>query len=114
MKRRSVSTQEIEQDNDSQKDIRDLAGGALVNLIGKIGRLFKGTFIYMVTFLFGKHTLGLYEGAWAIISPLQRLATFGLHRGVVRFFVESRVQMDEDQAYRFLTVAIAMVLGEWG
>ena len=110
MKRRSVSTQEIEQDNDSQKDVRDLAGGALVNLIGKIGRLVKGTFIYMVTFLFGKHTLGLYEGAWAIISPLQRLATFGLHRGVVRFFVESRVQMDEDQAYRFLTVAIAMVL----
>ena len=94
----------------SQKDVEDLAGGALVNLVGKIGRLGKGTFIWVVTFLFGTHILGLYEQAWAIIGALQRVATFGLHRGVVKLVVEAGVKEDEAQVHRFLTVALVSVL----
>ncbi|NQU30181.1 MAG: flippase [Anaerolineae bacterium] len=91
-------------------DAKDIAQGALVNFVGKFGRLAKGSFIWIVTILFGTHVLGLYEQIWAIISTLQGVATFGLHRSIVRFIVTARTARDKDQEARVLLVALLLSL----
>lgn len=94
----------------SPDDAKDIAQGALVNFVGKFGRLAKGSFIWIVTILFGTHILGLYEQTWAIISTLQGVAAFGLHRSVVRFIVEARSAKDKEQEERVLLVVLLLSL----
>ena len=91
-------------------DAKDIAQGALVNFVGKFGRLAKGSFIWVVVLLFGKDVLGLYEQVWAIISTLQSVATFGLHRSIVRFIVEAQAAKDKDKEERVLLVALLFSL----
>jgi O-antigen/teichoic acid export membrane protein len=90
-----------------ETDIKDLAGGALVNFIGKLGRLSRGGFIWVVTLLCGLEVLGLYSLAWAIVSTCNKIARFGLQRGLVRFVVRAVAGGQEPERY----VAAAVLLG---
>lgn len=100
--------EEHDSDRDSShQDVRDLARGGLVNLIGKFGRLSKTAFVFVVKLLFGTEILGLYELAWSIVSAFLRIGIFGLDRGVVRFVVQG----GEDKAKREEAVAAAIMLG---
>ena len=85
---------------ESRKDLRDLAGGGLVNFAGKFGRSFRGAFLWVVTLLCGLEVQALYSLSWGLVSVLNRVALFGLNRGVVRFVVLARVARDEEEAER--------------
>ena len=93
----------------SHKDVRDLARGGLVNLVGKIGRLTKTSFVFVVKLLFGPEILGLYELAASVVTTFLRIGTLGLDRGVVRFIAQSRSEGDPVKAEE--AIAAAMILG---
>ena len=99
----------LTEEEDSRQDISDLAGGALVNLVGKAGRLSRGLFLWVVALLCGAEVLGLYALAWGVVYTFSRVGRFGLHRGVTRFVVEARAAGDQDQAER--TIAAALLIG---
>lgn len=42
-------------------DVRDLAGGALVVFVGKMARLSRGAFLWVITLLCGADVQGLYS-----------------------------------------------------
>ena len=92
--------------DDTRRDIADLAGGALVNFTGKLGRSFRGVFLWVVPLLYGLDVLGLYSLAWGLVSTFNRVACFGLPRGVVRFVVEGRSAGDESQVERSIAAAL--------
>ena len=77
------------------RDIRDLAGGALVVLFGKMARASRGAFIWVITLLCGLDVQGLYSLAWAVCSTLNKVARFGLPRGTVYFVNQARSSGDQ-------------------
>lgn len=91
----------------SEKDVRDLAKGGLVNLIGKLGRLSKTGFVFVVKLLFGAEILGLYELAWSVVSAFLRIGIFGLDRAVVRFVVQAH----DDEVKKEEAIAAALLVG---
>lgn len=103
----SISAAELD---DVQRDMKNLAGGALVNLVGKLGRLSRGLFFWVIALLCGAELLGLYTLAWSIVYTLGRIGRFGLHRGVSRFVVEARAAGDEERAERAIAAALLLAL----
>ena len=73
-------------------DIRDLAGGALVTFVGKAGRLSRAAFLAVVALFCGLEVVGAYSVAWGFVATVNRVARFGLQRGVVRFLTASGVR----------------------
>ena len=112
--------------DDTQRDVRDLARGALVNLVGKLGRLTKSSFAILVKVLFGAEVLGIYEIAWGVVSALGKIGLCGLHRGAMKHIVEARATGDTEKeegaigaalafslGASFVVVALAMPAAEW-
>ncbi len=95
---------------EAEKDIKDLAGGAAVTFLGKIARVSRGAFIWVVTLLFGLDVLALYSLAWGLVATLNRVGRFGLQRGVVRFVVEARTRGDAAGAERVVATALGIGL----
>lgn len=106
---------------EAERDIKDLASGALVNFVGKLGRLSRAAFLWAVPLLCGLEVLGLFSTAWSIASLIQRLGRFGLQITVVRFAVAARTAGDQAEVERVLASALwlgtavsaAMLLGTW-
>jgi O-antigen/teichoic acid export membrane protein len=106
---------------EAERDIRDLASGALVNFVGKLGRLSRAAFMWVVALLCGLEVKGLFDTAWSIASLLQRLGRFGLQVTVVRFAVAARTAGDQAEVERVLAAALwlgtftsaAVLLGAW-
>ena len=73
-------------------DIRDLAGGALVTFVGKVGRLSRAAFLAVVALFCGLEVVGAYSVAWGFVATVNRVARFGLQRGVVRFLTAGGVR----------------------
>ena len=48
------------------KDIRDLARGTVVNLVGTVARASRFLAVVVATNLFGSATYGLYDAGWKI------------------------------------------------
>ncbi|MEE2658455.1 MAG: polysaccharide biosynthesis C-terminal domain-containing protein [Candidatus Latescibacterota bacterium] len=78
-----------------EQDIRDLAGGALVVYLGKAARISRGAFIWVISLLCGLDVQYLYSLAWAAVSTANKVARFGLQRGIVRFVTGVRVNRHE-------------------
>lgn len=78
-------------------DLRDLAGGALVVFVGKLARASRGAFLVVITVLCGDAVQGLYSLAWAVSSTLNKVARFGLLRGVVYHVTEARTNADAER-----------------
>lgn len=78
-------------------DVRDLAGGALVVFVGKMARLSRGAFLWVITLLCGADVQGLYSLAWGVCSTLNKVARFGLLRSVVYAVTEARSKQDDDR-----------------
>ncbi|MBM3277349.1 MAG: polysaccharide biosynthesis C-terminal domain-containing protein [Candidatus Handelsmanbacteria bacterium] len=105
----------------AEQDLKDLASGGLVNLVGKLGRLSRAAFMWVVALLCGLEVKGLFDTAWSIASLIQRLGRFGLQVTVVRFAVAARTAGDQDQVERVLAAALrlgtlasgAVLLGAW-
>jgi O-antigen/teichoic acid export membrane protein len=105
----------------AQQDIHDLASGALVNFVGKLGRLSRAAFVWVVALLCGLEVKGLFDTAWTIASLIQRLGRFGLQVTVVRFAVSARTTGDERQVEEVLAAALwlgtaasaVMLVGTW-
>ncbi|MCY3763609.1 MAG: polysaccharide biosynthesis C-terminal domain-containing protein [Gemmatimonadetes bacterium] len=76
----------------SFSDIRDLAGGALVTFVGKVGRLSRAAFLAVVALFCGLEVVGAYSVAWGFVATVNRVARFGLQRGVVRFLIAGGVR----------------------
>ena len=75
---------------EEQRDIDDLATGALANFLGKAARISRGGFIWVVTLLCGLEVQALYSLTWGFVSTLNKIGRFGLQRGVVRHLTEIR------------------------
>ena len=95
---------------EAEKDIKDLAGGAAVTFLGKIARVSRGAFIWVVTLLYGLDVLALYSLAWGLVATLNRIGRFGLQRGVVRYVVEARSRGDAAGADRVVATALGIGL----
>jgi O-antigen/teichoic acid export membrane protein len=106
---------------EAERDIKDLASGALVNFVGKLGRLSRAAFLWVVPLLCGLEVLGLFSTAWSIASLIQRLGRFGLQVSVVRFAVAARTAGDQTGVERVLAAALwlgactsgVILLGAW-
>lgn len=92
------------------RDLWDLAGGALISVVGKAGRISRGAFIWVVTLLCGLEVQGLYSLAWGLVSTLNKVARFGLQRGVVRFVVQAKADDDNAEVERSIAAALAIGL----
>ncbi len=92
----------------AHRDVKDLVGGALVNLVGKLGRLSKTSFAFVVMLVFGKEILGAYELVWGIVSTLSKIGLFGLHRGAMKFIVEARTAADADRERKAISVSLLL------
>ncbi|HRU24659.1 MAG TPA: hypothetical protein P5569_11995, partial [Candidatus Latescibacteria bacterium] len=55
-----------------RSDAALLARGAIVNLLGNIGRLSRAFSLMLIAWLFGAEALGLYVLAWATTEFLRR------------------------------------------
>ncbi len=86
----TVDTQTQASREELHADISDLTRGSLVTLVGKLGRLSRGAFIWVITLLCGVDVQGLYSIAWGLVSTVNRVAHFGMERGVVRFLSAAR------------------------
>ena len=91
----------------TQRDIKDLAGGALVSFVGKLGRASRGAFIWVITLFFGLDVQGLYTLAWGIVSTLNKVGRFGMQRAVVRYVVAARTDGEEESVERAQATAMA-------
>jgi len=91
-------------------DIGDLTRGSLVTLVGKLGRLSRGAFLWVITLLCGTEVQGLYTAAWGIVSTVNRVAHFGLERGVVRFLTAARRSDGEDDESAVIGAALRIGL----
>ena len=91
-----------------EKDIQDLATGGLVTFVGKLGRLSRGGFIWVISLLCGLEVQGLYSLSWGIISTLNKISRFGLQRGVVRFTLAAETVRSKGTAG---VVAAALLIG---
>lgn len=89
------------------RDIKDLAGGALVTFVGKAGRISRGAFIWVISALCGWDVQGLYTVAWGYVSTLNKIARFGMQRAVVRYVVVGRTEGEETAVERTQAVAMA-------
>ncbi|HJP29473.1 MAG TPA: polysaccharide biosynthesis C-terminal domain-containing protein [Candidatus Latescibacteria bacterium] len=94
--------------NAAEEDLHDLASGALVVILGKAARISRGGFIWVITLLCGLEVQGLYSLAWAVCTTLNKLARFGLPRGVVFFVAAERV--DEDDGGGGKAIAVGALL----
>ncbi len=86
----TVDTQTHASREELDADISDLTRGSLVTFVGKLGRLSRGAFIWVITLLCGTEVQGLYSAAWGLVSTVNRVAHFGMERGVVRFLTAAR------------------------
>ena len=94
---------------ETQRDIKDLASGALVSFVGKLGRISRGAFIWVITFFLGWDVQGLYTLSWGLVSTLNKVGRLGLQRGVVRYIVKARMAADQEGIAR--AQGAAMVVG---
>ena len=79
---------------EERRDVNDLARGGFVTFLGKLGRASRGAFLWVITLLMGLDVQGYYSLAWGIVSTLNKIARFGMSRGVVRFVVAERAQTE--------------------
>ena len=79
---------------EERRDVRDLARGGFITFVGKLGRASRGAFLWVITLLMGLDVQGYYSLAWGIVSTLNKIARFGMLRGVVRFVVSERAQAE--------------------
>ena len=92
------------------RDVKDLARGGLITFAGKICRVSRGGFLWVVTLLMGLDVQGLYSLSWGIVSTLNKIARFGMLRGVVRFVVAGRAKGDDEQVEGAIATALGIVL----
>lgn len=90
--------------------MRDLAQGALMSFVGRLGRISRGTFLWIVPVLYGLDVFGQYTIAWGVISVLSCLGRFGMQRGVLRFVVEGRAAGDERRVEAVLAAGLSLCL----
>ena len=81
---------------EERRDVKDLARGGFITFVGKLGRASRGAFLWVITLLMGLDVQGYYSLAWGIVSTLNKIARFGMLRGVVRFVVAERTQVEGD------------------
>jgi len=82
----------------------------MVTFAGKLARISRGAFIWVVTLLFGLDVQGLYTLAWGIVFTLNTIGRFGVQRGVVRFVVEGRTAGDEERVEEAVAAALKITL----
>ena len=91
-------------------DIRDLAGGALVVFVGKMARLSRAAFLWVITLLCGTDVQGLYTTAWAVCSTLNKFARFGLLRSVVHYVTAARSVPDSGRRHEHAALGAGLLI----
>lgn len=104
------STGETPDSATTQRDIKDLARGALVSFIGKLGRVSRGAFLGVITYFFGWDVQGLYTLSWGIVSTLNKVGRFGMQRAVVRYIVVGRTNENIADVERAQATAMAAAI----
>ena len=94
----------------ADEDLRSLAAGAVVIFLGKLARGARLGFLLVVGWLCGLDVVGLYSLAWGMVATLNKVARFGLVRGVVRFVIGARTTGCAEEAERALATALRVGL----
>lgn len=94
---------------EERRDVKDMARGGLITFVGKLGRASRGAFLWVITLLMGLDVQGYYSLSWGIVSTLNKVARFGMLRGVVRFVVAERARGD-GQGEQAVVTALRIVL----
>jgi len=89
--------------------MKDLVVGASVNFVGKLARSTRGVFLFVVGWLCGLDVVGDYSLSWGMVATLNKVARFGLLRGVVRFAIGIRADGPRE-AQRVIAAALRIGL----
>ena len=65
-------------------EVRDIARGALWNLLGLTAKLTKVIFLYVVITYYGETTLGLYLLSWSIVDITSKFGMWGFDKNMIR------------------------------
>ncbi|HPC45456.1 MAG TPA: oligosaccharide flippase family protein, partial [Candidatus Latescibacteria bacterium] len=91
-----------------RSDAALLARGAIVNLLGNIGRLSRAFSLMLIAWLFGAEALGLYVLAWATTEFLRRFVSYGIEPTIVYKLGPLLVSHDDTRIAQ--TIASSLVL----
>lgn len=91
-----------------RSDAALLARGAIVNLLGNIGRLSRAFSLMLIAWLFGAEALGLYVLAWATTEFLRRFVSYGIEPTIVYKLGPLLVSHDDTRISQ--TIASSLVL----
>jgi O-antigen/teichoic acid export membrane protein len=92
-----------------RSDAAILARGAIVNLLGSVGRISRALSMFLIARFFGVEILGLYAMAWIFIEFVGRFVTFGQDPVVVYFMSRARSDGDEDAGARVVASSLIIV-----
>lgn len=98
---------------DSNNINKTMAKGAMVNVLGDIGRLSMPVFFVVITRLYGPDTMGMYYLVFTMIDIAITLTASGMNYGVLMFTArwQETDRKDERQLYRILANGFVVSMG---
>ena len=94
--------------SEHRKDVKDIAKGASVNLIGVIVRSFNFIFYLLLARLYGADATGLYLLGWSTVDISSKLGILGLDRSMLKFVAEAQTAKDDAAMYRHIAHALQL------
>ena len=92
-----------------RSDTAILARGAVINILGNVGRLSRAFSLYLIASLFGADILGYYLLSWAVVDFLGKISAAGQEMTAVRFISPALADEDNAGATRLAGSAIVIV-----
>ncbi len=93
-----------------QRDTRDIAWGAIVNLAGAVIRSLRLILLLILGRLYGAEGIGLYLLAYATLDTLNKLAVMGLDQAILTHVARRYAAEDTDGMYETIGQALFMSL----
>lgn len=89
---------------ETQRDVKDLARGAIWNYLGMLARLSKVLFMFVAARYYGADALGIYFLAWNTINIVSKIGLMGMDRSIIRDI--NRYRSKDSEQNRDLIFAI--------
>ncbi len=93
-----------------QRDTRDIAKGAIVNLAGAVIRSLRLLLLFILGRLYGAEGIGLYLLTYATLDTLNKLAVMGLDQAVLTHAARRHAAEDTDGMYETIGQALLISL----
>jgi O-antigen/teichoic acid export membrane protein len=87
-----------------------LARGAIVNLLGSIGKFSRAFSLMLIAWLFGADVLGVFMLAWATTEFLRRFVSYGIEPTLVYQLGRAVAARDNAEVSRIVASSLVLVL----